>query len=116
VLLLAELANPVPTELVAVTVNVYAVPPVKPDTVIVPDPACDNVAVTDPGLDVAIYFVIVAPPLLAGAVNATVADVAPVAVAVPIVGAPGATFSVIELLAELAALVPIEFVAVTVNV
>jgi hypothetical protein len=31
----------------------------------------------------------VAPPLLAGAVNAIVAVVVPVAVAVPIVGAPG---------------------------
>jgi hypothetical protein len=34
--------------------------------------------------------VIVAPPLLTGAVNVTVAVVALVAVAVPIVGAPGA--------------------------
>jgi hypothetical protein len=33
----------------------------------------------------------VAPPLLAGAVNATVAVRAPVCVAVPIVGAPGTT-------------------------
>jgi hypothetical protein len=33
--------------------------------------------------------VIVAPPSLAGAVNATVAVVKPVAVAAPIVGAPG---------------------------
>ena len=32
ILLLAELADPVPTELVAVTVNVYVVPAVKPDT------------------------------------------------------------------------------------
>jgi hypothetical protein len=39
---------------------------------------------------VAVYVVIVAPPLLAGAVNATVAVVGPVAVAVPIVGASGA--------------------------
>jgi hypothetical protein len=54
VLLLAELAEPVPTELVAVTVNVYAVPAVKPDTVIVPLPACDNVPVNPPGLDVAV--------------------------------------------------------------
>jgi hypothetical protein len=42
-----------------------------------------------PGEDVAVYNVIVAPPLLAGAVYATVAVVEPVAVAVPIVGAPG---------------------------
>jgi hypothetical protein len=37
----------------------------------------------------AVYEVIVAPPLLAGAVKSTVAVVCPVAVAVPIVGAPG---------------------------
>jgi hypothetical protein len=41
-----------------------------------------------PGDEVAVYPVIVAPPLLTGAVNATVADVIP-AVAVPIVGASG---------------------------
>jgi hypothetical protein len=58
----------------------------------------------------------VAPPLLAGAVNATVADVAPVAVAVPIVGAPGATFSVSLLLAALGKLSPTKLVAITVNV
>ena len=39
ILLLAPLAALVPTLLVAVTVNVYAVPAVKPATVIVPEPA-----------------------------------------------------------------------------
>jgi hypothetical protein len=38
-LLLALLAELVPTELVAVTVNVYAVPRVNPGTLIVPEPA-----------------------------------------------------------------------------
>jgi hypothetical protein len=38
-LLDAALAAPVPTVLVAVTVNVYAVAVVNPDTVIVPEPA-----------------------------------------------------------------------------
>jgi len=37
--LLAAEAALVPTAFVAVTVNVYAVPVVKPETVIVPDPA-----------------------------------------------------------------------------
>jgi len=37
--LLAEEAAPVPTALVAVTVNVYAVPVVSPVTEIVPEPA-----------------------------------------------------------------------------
>jgi len=46
--------------------------------------------VTFPGLLVAVYVVIVAPPLLAGAVNVTVALVLLTVVAVQIVGAPGA--------------------------
>jgi hypothetical protein len=45
-------------------------------------------AVIPPGLEVAVYDVIAAPPSLAGAVNATLA-VVPETVAVPIVGAPG---------------------------
>jgi hypothetical protein len=49
-------------------------------------------------------------------VNAIVADVFPVAVAVPIVGAPGTLADVTLLEAALGALVPAEFVAVTVNV
>jgi hypothetical protein len=43
-----------------------------------------------PGDEVAVYEVIVAPPLEAGAVNETFAVVAPVDVAVTEVGAPGA--------------------------
>jgi hypothetical protein len=60
--------------------------------------------------------VIVLPPVLAGAVNATLTAPLAYLVAVPIVGAPGTVYGVAELLAELAELVPIEFVAVTVNV
>ena len=44
--------------------------------------------VIPPGLDVAVYEVIGEPPLLAGAVNGTLA-VEPLVVTVPIVGAPG---------------------------
>ena len=55
-----------------------------------------------------------APPLPAGAVNATVAVVVPVAVAVPIVGAPGAVATTATLMAlELAAALPAALVAVT---
>jgi hypothetical protein len=43
-----------------------------------------------PGVDIAVYDVIGLPPLFAGAVKETVAEFCPVAVAVPIVGAPGA--------------------------
>jgi hypothetical protein len=40
--------------LVAVTVNVYAVPVVKPVTAIVPEPAWLNVPVPPAGIDVAV--------------------------------------------------------------
>jgi hypothetical protein len=83
--LLAALAGPVPAPLVAVTVNVYAVPLVNPVTVIGED---DPVPVIPPGLDVAVYPVIAALPIFEGAVKVTVASVLP-AVAVPIVGASG---------------------------
>jgi hypothetical protein len=96
-LLEAELAALCPTALVALTVNVYAVPVVKPDTVMVPEPAVARVPVRPPGEDVAVYKVIAVPPLLAGAVYVTVAAVGVVAVAVPIVGAPG-TVHVVALL------------------
>jgi hypothetical protein len=86
----AELFAELPIALVAYTVNVYAVPAVRPVTVIVPDPDCETVPVMPPGDDVAVYDVIGLPPLSAGAVNVTFTDVEFVtAVAVPMVGAPG---------------------------
>ena len=58
-----------------------------------------------------------APPFELGRVKATVAVVALVEVAVPIVGAPGATAPVVmELEAAEATEVPAELVAVTVKV
>jgi len=71
-----------------------------------------------PGLLTAVYEVMAVPPLSAGAVNATVAVVDPVAVAVPTVGVLGADIGdvVIELLAELLELLPAILVAYTVNV
>jgi hypothetical protein len=71
-----------------------------------------------PGLEVTVYPVIGEPPLLAGAVNVTVACAFPF-VAVPIVGAPGTVEGgegVTEFEAELAGPVPLLFVAVTVKV
>jgi hypothetical protein len=57
------------------------------------------VVMIDPGLLVTVYLVMAAPPLLAGAVNATVAVVLLVrAVARPIVGAPGKVTCVTGLL------------------
>jgi len=83
----------VPAAFVAVTVNVYAVPSDNPSTVITPlvFPSGFKVPVIPPGEDVAVYKVMLAPPLDAGAVHPTVALVGTVvlAVAVPIVGAPG---------------------------
>jgi hypothetical protein len=53
-LLLAELGTLVPFAFVAVTVNVYTVPAVNPETVIVPEPDVLKVPVMPPGLDVAV--------------------------------------------------------------
>ena len=78
--LLEPLAELVPTLLVAVTVNVYAVPVVKPDTVI---GELAPVPVTPPGEDVTVYTVIGLPPSLAGGVKVIKALAMP-AVAVPI--------------------------------
>ncbi len=61
-------ALPVPALLVAVRLNVYAVPFARPVTVIGLD---EPVPVNPPGLDVTVYDVIAAPPVDAGAVNAT---------------------------------------------
>jgi hypothetical protein len=71
------------------------------------------VPVMPPGLDVAVYEVIVCPPLLAGAVKDTDADVVVSAVAVPIVGAPGTDHVVILLDAPDLALFPMLLVAKT---
>jgi hypothetical protein len=81
----AALAGPVPPGVVPLTVNVYAVPTVKPETLIGEAP----VPVKPPGLEVAVY--VTAPvPASVGAVYGTEAVVLPEEIlAVPIVGAPG---------------------------
>ena len=80
----AALEGPVPPGVAPVTVNVYEVSADKPLTVIVDAP----VPVNPPGVDVAVYVTEPAPASV-GAVYATVAVLELVAVAVPIVGAPG---------------------------
>lgn len=102
----------VPIAFVAVTVNVYAVPFVRPVIVIGDEPP---EAVNPPVLEVTVYEIIAEPPLLPGAEKTTLASPFP-SVAVPIVGAPGTVAGTIELLVAEAVLVPAEFVAVTVNV
>ena len=104
--LLAELAKDVPFIFVAVTVNVYAVPSVRPVTVIGLD---EPVAVILPGFEDTVY-VADAPPVAPG-VNATDADADP-AVTSPIVGACGIVVAVTPDEAELAEDVPVLFVAV----
>jgi hypothetical protein len=106
----AALAKEVPFELVAVAVNVYAVPFVSPVTTIGDDAP---VAVMFPGLEVIVY-VADAPPVAPG-VNVTEACAFP-PVATPIVGACGTVVAVTELLAELAEVVLAPFDAVTVYV
>ena len=58
----------VPAELVAVTVNVYEVPLVSPVTV---QPVETVEQVNAPGVEVTVYPLMAAPPLLAGAVHDT---------------------------------------------
>jgi hypothetical protein len=70
--------------------KVYSTSESRPVIENVPDPACTKIKVSDPGVDIAVYDSIVAPPLLAGAEKVKDVVVVPVAVAVPIVGAPGA--------------------------
>ena len=108
-------AVPVPIAFVAVTVKVYAVPLVRPVTLI-GDAAPP--AVIPPGLEVTVKPVIALPPLLPGGVNVTDALETP-AVAVPIVGAPGAVGAAVGVAlfdAAEAAPVPMALVAVTVKV
>ena len=98
----------VPTSLVAVTVNVYEVPFVRPVMMIgeeVPYAIC-------PPLDVTVYVVIAEPPLLSDGVKLIVACPLPL-VTVPIVGASGTVAGVTTLLTLEEALTPIALVAVT---
>jgi len=82
-LLDAAESGPVAVAFVPLTLKVYAVPEVRPETVIGDEP----VPVIEPGVEVAVKVVTV-PPVTA-AVYVTVAVVAVAAVAVPIVGASG---------------------------
>ena len=106
-------AREVPAALAAVTVNVYAVPLVRPVTVT--EVAPDVVAVAPPGAAVTVYPVIGEPPLLTGAVHDTTATPFP-AEAVTAAGAPGTVLGVTAADAADAGEIPVALVAVTVNV
>jgi hypothetical protein len=102
----------VPRPFVVVTVNVYAVPSVSPVTVTahVVAEAC-----APPGDAVTVYDVIVAPPLLAGGVQLTVACWSPATAVIPVGGADGPVGVTAGDAAE-AGPVLTWFAAVTVNV
>ena len=61
---------------------------VRPLIIIDPELAPVIVPVIPPGVETAVYEIIVEPPLDSGAVNDTDADVVLKAAAVPIIGAP----------------------------
>ena len=106
-------AVPVPTLFVAVTVNVYAVPLVRPVTVIGEE---GPVAVRPPGEAVTVYPVIGEPPVFVGAVKLTVALPLLTLALIP-VGVPGAVAAGLTEDDALDAVpVATEFVAVTVKV
>ena len=80
-------AGPVPAALVALTVNVYGVPSVRPVTVQRSGPDV-HVHVLPSGVEVTVYPVIALPPLEAGGDHARTACPSPGTAATP-VGAPG---------------------------
>jgi hypothetical protein len=109
----AALEEPTPDAFVAVTVKVYAVPFVSPVTV---HDVVAVVQVAPPGEAVAVYEVIAFPPFDAGAVHDSGTWPFCPLVAVTAVGAPGGPYGIADADAVLAVLVPLAFVAVTVNV
>ena len=110
----ALLALELPYALVAITVNVYAVPFVNPVTVHVVAPL-DQVHVAPPGLAVTVYPVTPPVPPDAGAVHETTTCVLPATPETP-VGAPANAYGVTELDALLALELAYALAATTVNV
>lgn len=104
----------VPLALVAVTVQLYVKPLVKPDTVIAVTLVLVAVLVVEPVTHEAVYFVIADPPVELGALKVTRALVLLADVAVPIVGAPGTVAGVTDAALE-AALLPALLAALTVQ-
>jgi hypothetical protein len=103
----------IPEALVAVTVKVYEVPLVRPVTSQVVAPF--EVQVSDPGEEVTVYPVTMAPPLLAGVVQLTCEETLTPSVAVTPVGAPGTADGITDAEAADHEPVPTELVAATSN-
>jgi len=110
----AEEPTEVPLPFVAVTVNTYLVPFVRPRTVQVKSPVV--VQVFAPGDDVTVYPVIEAPPFETGAAQETTDLPSAYEVALTRVGEPATIDGRASAEALEAILVPRAFVAVTVNV
>ena len=109
--LVALLGDEVPMALAATTVKVYAVPLVRPVTMIGDDAPYPT---NPPGDEVTAYWVMALPPV-APAANVTV-EVALPGVAVPMVGGDGTVAGVTGLDEAEAADGPMAFVATTTNV
>jgi len=107
-----EEVDPFPATLVAVTVNEYATPLVRPVIVQV---RLLVVQVNVPGLEATAYELTAAPPSLAGALHDTMSDPGPYA-ALTLSGVPGVVAGVTAPLAADADPVPAAFVAATVKV
>ena len=107
-------AAPVPLALVALTVKVYAVPFVRPVTVVVVDVAPGTKCVAPPGATVTVYPVM-AEPSFEGSLQVMTAEAFPASTFV-IWGASGTVDGVTALDGEDGEDVPIPFVAVTVKV
>ena len=101
----------VPTSFVAATVKEYEILLVNPVTI---SGLVAPVADRPPGVESTVYWLMGWPPSEAGAVKVTVACPVP-AVAVPIVGAPGIVAGITTLEGFDGKPVPLEFLAVTVN-
>jgi len=105
-------AEPVPDTFVAITVNVYDVPLVRPVTV---HEVIAVVHVNEPGAEITVYELIEAPPFETGAVHDTTDDAFAALVALTAVGAPGTVDGTTADDAVEAEPVPDAFVAITVN-
>ena len=99
----------IPPEFVAVTLNVYAVFAINPNTIIGEVIPID---VITPGLLVTVYPVIVPVPL--GAVKAILTELESITVAVPMMGATVFVVTILDAVDKFD--IPPEFVAVTLNV
>ena len=112
----AEESEELPTAFVAFTLNVRAVPFVRPVSVVVRTlPTVTAVPADSPIYGVTVYPVTAEPPSENGAVQETVADALAATAETP-VGAPGTVAGVTDSEVEESRELPAAFIAITVNV